>query len=235
MAEFKEALEKGNLPASGVAVNYGASELVAKSGDSTGLVDSIDPEFNGILKVDGKKELATNIKVGTRFQSFEVLDHADARPWQLCHFLKSDGRFRIIVFADDVSERNQWQRVQQFGEQLAKPGSFIHRTTPPKKRIDSIIEVLMVHCAALTDFELLELPEIFHPSDEKTGYDYEKVFVDNRSYHGGPGEAYINYGVDNDKGCVVIVRPDQHVGWVGDLEDVHDMDLYFSKILIPQI
>src|ERR1700744_3742722 len=35
MDEFKGAFQKGNLFASGVAVDYGASVVVAKSGDST--------------------------------------------------------------------------------------------------------------------------------------------------------------------------------------------------------
>jgi len=48
------------------------------------------------------------------------------------------------------------------------------------------------------------------------------------------GEAYKGYGVDADSGYVVIVRPDQYVGWVGELEDLQDMGRYFSEILIPK-
>lgn len=92
----------------------------------------------------------------------------------------------------------------------------------------------MIHCASRREIELLDLPETFHPFDDKTGYNYDKVFVDDESYHEGHGQAYKNYGVDKETGCVVIIRPDQPVGWIGRLEDIVEMDLHFSEILIPQ-
>jgi len=82
--------------------------------------------------------------------------------------------------------------------------------------------------------ELLDLHEVFHAFDEKRGWDYDKVFVDDISYYEGHGEAYKNYGVDRERGCVVIARTDQYVGWIGEVEDVGDMDRYFSDILLPQ-
>ena len=100
--------------------------------------------------------------------------------------------------------------------------------------MDSVIEVLVIHSSPRQEVELLDLHEMFHPFDERQGWDYEKVFVDDISYHEGHGEAYKNYGVDKEKGCVVIARPDQHVGWIGELEDIGDIDQYSSKVLVPQ-
>ncbi len=240
MAEFKDAFEKGNMFASGLAVDYGASILVAKPGDSADQGDGTDvgPQTNGssspILKITGKQDLATNIKMGMRFPSFQVLMQADARPWQFAHFLKSDGRFRIILFAGNIASKYQFQRIQTFGEALAAPDLFIHRFTPLGKPIDSVIELLMIHSAPRKEIELLDLHDIFHPFDEREGYDYGKVFVDDESYHEGYGEAYMGYGVDRENGCVVVVRPDQYVGWVGEVEDVADLGGYFDGILTPQ-
>ncbi|KAI9860964.1 MAG: hypothetical protein M1830_006208, partial [Pleopsidium flavum] len=197
MAEFKDAFEKGNMFASGIAVDYGASMLVAKPGSATDQGDGTDvgPALkNGGERVVGKQELAKDIKMGMRFPSFQVLNQSDARPWQFQKFLTSDGRFRIILFAGNILDSAQLQRVQQFGETLAAPNSFLHRFTPPSKRIDSVIEVLTLHSAPRIKVELLDLHEIFHPFDEKTGWDYNKVFVDDISYHEGHGEAYKNYG-----------------------------------------
>lgn len=237
MAEFKDAFEKGNMFASGLAVDYGASILVAKPGDSADQGDGTDvgPIINSIDKVVGKQELAGNIKLGMRFPSFQVLNQSDARPWHFGQFLKSDGRFRIIVLAGNLKDGKQWKRLQGFGESLAKPDSFLHRFTPSAKPVDSVIEILVIHSAPRKQVELLDLHEIFHPFDEKRGWDYEKVFVDDVSYHEGHGEAYKNFGVDKESGCVVIARPDQYVGWIGELEDVRDIDRYFSEVLIPQI
>lgn len=148
MSEFKDAFVKGNMFASGLAVDYGASLLVAKSEESVGHDGSIDAErkVNGVNKVVSKQELATNIPMGMRFPSFQVLNQSDARPWQFCHFLKSDGRFRIILFAGNLKSTKQRQRVQHLG-QLAQPESFIRRYTPPRKPIDSVIEILVVRSA----------------------------------------------------------------------------------------
>lgn len=236
MTEFKDAFEKGNMFASGLAVDYGASILVAKPGDSTDQGDGTDvgPNVNGNGKVVGKRELATKIMMGMRFPSFQVLNQSDARPWQFGQFLKSDGRFRIILFAGNLKDTKQWQRVQKFGEELAREDSFLRRFTPACKSIDSNIEVLMIHSAPRQQLELLDLHSTFHPFNAKRGWDYDKVFVDDISYHEGHGEAYKNYGVDQENGCVVIARPDQYVGWIGEVEDIQDIDRYFSEILIPQ-
>jgi len=237
MSEFKDAFEKGNMFASGIAVDYGASILVAKAGSATDQGDGTDvsPSLkDGAGKVVGKQELAKNIKMGMRFPSFQVLNQSDARPWQFQQFLTSDGRFRIILFAGNILDAAQMKRVQQFGSSLDGPNSFLHRFTPTGKKIDSVIEVFTLHSAPRTKVELLDLHEIFHPFDEKKGWDYNKVFVDDISYHEGHGEAYKNYGVDKEKGGVVIARPDQYVGWIGNLEDVSEMDRYFSEILVPQ-
>ena len=241
MVEFKDAFEKGNMFASGLAVDYGASILVAKPGNPADEGDGTDagPQTNGsssspTVQVTGKQDLATNIKMGMRFPSFQVLMQADARPWQFAHFLKSDGRFRIILFAGNIATKHQFQRIQTFGEALAAPDSFIHRFTPVGKPIDSVIELLMIHSAPRKETELLDLHDVYHPFDEREGYDYGKVFVDDESYHEGHGEAYKGYGVDREKGCIVVVRPDQYVGWIGEVEDVVDLGAYFDGILIPQ-
>jgi phenol 2-monooxygenase (NADPH) len=54
------------------------------------------------------------------------------------------------------------------------------------------------------------------------------------SYHKGHGKAYENYGIDLKRGCLVVLRPDQHVGWIGDIEDIAEMDRYFSGFMVPQ-
>ena len=232
MEEFKDVFLKGAMFASGLSVDYGPSMLVAKRGDPVAIED--DPKGMGESRVIGKQELADNIRLGMRFPSAQVLNQADARPWEFAHFLKSDGRFRIVLFAGNLTNRIQWERVTKFGSELAHPDSFIGRFTPSDKKVDSLIEVLTIHSSERKSIELLSLPGILHPFDEETGWDYDKVFVDDLSYHEGHGEAYKQYGVDQEKGCVVIVRPDQYVGWLGELESIGEMDRFFSKILIPQ-
>lgn len=234
--QVKQAYIKGNVFVSGLAVDYGASILVAKPVVSVtsdnGVKAGSDVALGNII---GNQELALNIPLGKRFPSFQVLNQSDARPWQFAHYLRSDGRFRVVLFAGNLTNRAQWERVQRFGEEIASPDAFLARFTPSNKPSDSVIEVLTIHSGPRIDIELLDLHAIFHPFDAKQGWDYDKVFVDDMSYHEGHGEAYRNYGVDRERGCVVIVRPDQYVAWIGELEGVHDIDRYFSGFLIPQV
>ncbi|KAL9611333.1 MAG: hypothetical protein Q9167_004016 [Letrouitia subvulpina] len=236
LSEFKEAIEKSKMFASGISVDYGASILTTKPGSSTEEGDGTDvgPKNIHTRMLIEKQNLAENAKIGMRFPSFQVLNQSDARPWQFCHFLKSDGRFRIILFAGNLNNKNQWQRVQALAEELANDYSFLHRFTASAASLDSVVEILTIHSAPRIEVELLDLHEIYHTYDEKRGWEYDKVFVDDESYHEGHGHAYEHYGVDKERGCVVILRPDHHVGWIGELEDVQDMDQYLSEILIPQ-
>jgi phenol 2-monooxygenase (NADPH) len=237
--ELKQAYKKGNLFALGFAVDYGPSILVAQRKVSVMNEDGNGNGFHGGANRSGhadlaaKQELALYIPLGERFPSFQVLNQSDGRSWQFGKLLPSDGRFRVILFAGNVLDQQQWQRVVKFGEEVARPTSFLRRFTLPGKPSDSVIELLTIHSAPRKEFELADLPTVFHPFDEKRGWDYEKVFVDDRCIYNGHGEAYQGYGVDRERGCVVIARPDQHVAWIGELEDVHEVDFYFSQFLIP--
>ena len=237
MTEFKEVYQKGAMFASGLAVNYTGSLLIAKPKqpvEELGNKDVSTLEDETSKVVIGKQGLAKNIPIGMRFPSYQVLNQSDARPWQFGQFLKSDGRFRIVLFAGNLNNTVQWDRVQKFGNELTNLNSFLHRFTPSTSSIDSIIEVLTIHSAPRVEIKLLDLHDIFHPFNEQTGWNYEKVFVDDVSYHQGHGQAYQHYGVDQEKGCVVVVRPDQYVAWIGDPEDIDDIDDYFSGFLLPQ-
>ena len=234
MDEFKDAFVKGNMFASGVAVDYGASVIVAKEGDAQEQGDGSDVGLEKSKRVIGNQALAKNIKIGMRMPSFQVLNQADARPWQFQEMLKSDGRWRIVVFAGDVSTAKQMERVTILGSVLSGPKSFIKRFTPAGKKIDSVIDILTIHSAKRAETELDNFPDIFHPFDERDGWDYWKIYVDDISYHEGYGNACENYGVNRLDGCVVILRPDQYVGWVGALEDTEAMDQYFSGFMVPR-
>ncbi|EDP53821.1 hypothetical protein KXW98_009486 [Aspergillus fumigatus] len=235
MEEFKMAFQKGNMFASGIAVDYGSSLLVAKAGDSGEQGDGTDvASKDKSLRVVSKQHLSTGISVGMRMPSFKVLNQSDARPWHLQELLKSNGRWRVIVFAGDLTNPENFDRYSQLGEKLSSPTSFLRRYTPPGQPIDSVIEVLTVHAGPRTSIELLDLPEIFHPYREKQGWDYWKVFVDDQSYHEGHGKAYENYGIDPRRGASVIVRPDQYVSWLGEVDDYEDMERFFSAFMKPQ-
>lgn len=211
MEVFKDAFLKGNMFASGLSVNYAASSIVIKQGSD--------------------EALAKGLPVGMRFNSVKVLSQADARPWHIQERLKADGRFRIVLFAGNILDPRQKERVNKFCSQLDDPKGFLRQATPPGAPIDSIIEVLTIHSSKRIETELLQdFPEILHPFDDN-GWDYNKIYVDDESYHEGFGDAYGTYGVNKQRGCVVAVRPDQYVAWIGELEDFGGLQKYFDGCL----
>ncbi|KAI1376414.1 putative phenol 2-monooxygenase [Hypoxylon crocopeplum] len=237
MEEFKDAFLKGNLFASGLIVNYGPSNLVvkpddaAKQGDGTKLKDSAAVEISA--DTFAKQALATGLPIGMRFGSFKVLNQSDGRPWHFQEKLKSNGQFRVVLFAGNILSAPQRQRVEKFCEALDAPSSFFRTATPAGSSLDAVIEVLTIHSSKRTETELLrDFPEILRPFSRHIGWDYDKVFVDDVSYHEGFGDAYTNYGVDRERGCVVVARPDQYVGWIGDLEDFDELQKYFEGCLV---
>ncbi|GKU20487.1 unnamed protein product [Fusarium langsethiae] len=238
MEEFKDAFEKGNMFASGLSVNYGPSNIVAKAGDPLAQADGtkvVSPPVVSLTEeaFAKKQALATGIPVGMRFNSFKVLNQACARPYHFQERLKADGRFRIVLFAGDILDPTQKSRVEAFCSRLDQPNSFLNRVTPRGQKVDSVIEVLTIHSSKRWDVDIIQdFPSILRPWDEQTGYDYEKVHVDDVNYHEGYGNAYENYGVDKMRGCVVAVRPDQYVGWLGELEDFDDLEDYFKGCLL---
>lgn len=218
---------------SGVAVKYDESILVASPTDYKPKIHSIAEQRNRPVRKH-RQNLARNIKLGARLPSFKVLNQADARPTHISKLLPSDGRWRIIVFAGDLRDPAQFARVQALGHALASPNSILHTYTPSSQPIDSLIEVLTIHSSPRDAIELLSLPDIYHPWDEQTGWDYWKVYVDDVSHHEGFDRAYENYGIDQGDGCIVVCRPDQHVGYIGHLDDGEALEGYFGAILNPR-
>ena len=82
--------------------------------------------------------------------------------------------------------------------------------------------------------DLLDLHEVFHPWDEDVGYDYWKVYADDDSWHEGFADAYGAYGIDREDGCLVVCRPDQHIGLVCGVEELSVVEEYFKGILIQR-
>jgi hypothetical protein len=222
MEDFKQAFLKGNMFASGLSVDYGASMLVAKpvnEGEATAMSSP---------HTVAKPDLATGIKLGMRFPSYQVLNQSDARPYPFQQKLRSDGRFHLIIFAGHVVSPPQQQRLQSFCSHLTS-SAFL------SSHLHNNINILTVHASRRTDVELLrDFPEVLHPFDEKTGWDYNSVYVDDESYHEGFEDAYHGYGVNREEGCVVVARPDGYVAWIGEVDESggEGVEAYFRGVFV---
>jgi phenol 2-monooxygenase len=101
----------------------------------------------------------------------------------------------------------------------------------------SMISLLAIHSAEKTNesITLFDFPAALRGTldDEYYGYDFSRVLVDEAVHYDRycDGRAYERWGIDRNTGAVVVVRPDMHVGWIGDLEDTDALETYFANIL----
>ncbi|CAD6592880.1 MAG: hypothetical protein ASARMPRED_006770 [Alectoria sarmentosa] len=240
MKDFQHAFQKQRLFSSGFAVDYGPSILTAKDGivhrrEKTNGAGCGPKTQDCEFQIKSQQHLATNIPLGQRFPSFRVINHCDARSWHFGKLLKADGLFHIVLFAGDVSKTEQMQRIYGFTDALTNMATPLvqHRiNSGSEKARCHVADVLTIHSAPRQQVEYLDFPELLRPFDEELGWDYDRIFVDEESYYEGHGNAYEGYGIDKVRGCVVIVRPDQHVAWIGGLEDVDSLETYFANFLV---
>lgn len=236
--------------ASGLSVNYGKSLLVAKEGDAAEQGDGTEVSSSSPHQdeAQSKPSLATNITIGMRIPSFKVLNQSDARPWHLHELLPSNGRWRILIFPGDIlSSPTSHKRLLSLSEKLSSPTSFIRKFTPSPSSIPhssstshspltSLIEPLLIHSTPRKSTTIFTFPPIFRPFSPTHGYDYTKIYVDDESYHEGHGHLYQNLGIDPSRGCAVVVRPDQYVAWVGEMDSdgYEAMEKFFGGFMKVQ-
>lgn len=210
MKEFKEVYERGHEFAAGVSVQYAPGLLVSGA---------------------AKQDLARGLVLGKRFPSRQVVNQADGRVWPLQRWLRSDGRFYVVLFAGNVAEAKQMERVRNCCVELE---GLMRAFMPAGAKVNSVMQVLTVHASPRTSLQngIFDLPELLRgPYDEARGWDYNRIFADDESYHAGHGQAYQGYGIDKERGCLVVCRPDGYVSWIGALEDVEDAKMWFGGFM----
>lgn len=181
----------------------------------------------------GASLLAANIVVGMRFPSAQVVRFCDAKPTQLLKELKSDGRWRIIIFAGDIRTPSAATRLRNLADYL-KDGP-VRKFTAKSDDIDSFIESLVVLSGDRLQIQQEQIPEFFSPiTGEWKIRDLHKTFVDDASYNSGHGHAYQTYGIDLEKGAIVIVRPDQYVSKIVSFEKLENIGKFFEVWALPQ-
>ncbi|KAG2009199.1 hypothetical protein GB937_007976 [Aspergillus fischeri] len=199
--------------ANGYVCYYGPSSLVHKGGE----------------------DIAANLIPGERFPPAKIRNQADGQAWWTTRLFKSDGRFRIVLLAGDLRHKHQRQRVEAFSTHLASAESVLQRYRSEGEKLDSLIEVITIHSAPVREMDFPDFPEMLRLFDEERGWAYDKIWSDDDCFWDRQctGKGYESWGVDRVRGALVILRPDQHIGWVGNIEDIDEMTCYFEQIFQP--
>ncbi|KXG45467.1 Monooxygenase, FAD-binding [Penicillium griseofulvum] len=227
---LRATLEEENTSQSGSQACYQPGLLVTQAWDNRRtrkgqVLESMLPH--------SKTNLATNIVVGARIPSAEVLCQSDSRPHHIQRLLWSTGGWYLLVFGGDILEKSQMSRLQHLGLRLGRKDSLMNRINQQSDPVGRITTYLF-HCAPRDKVVLMELPQVFRPFDRKLGYDYWKVFADNQPYSEERGSAHEFYGVSAE-GCMVLVRPDQHVAFIGSLKDLHEVERFLRSFMLVSI
>ncbi|MDB4222162.1 FAD-binding monooxygenase [Granulosicoccus sp.] len=182
---------------------------------------------------DNYQFLAKGIVVGRRFQSAPVIRFADAKPMQLAHVMKADGRWRIIMFASLTNSSLICPDIVKLCDFLeSSSDSPIKRFTHESRDIDSVFDVRVVFQQRHMSLDIAHVPKLLKPSKGRLGLiDHEKIFC---AFADPEGDIFNVRGIDREQGCMVVVRPDQHVAQVLPLLAYEDLSAFFRKFMLPQ-
>jgi phenol 2-monooxygenase len=184
-----------------------------------------------IISTSDHQHLATGMTIGKRFHSDAVIRLGDAKPVQLGHVLNADGRWRILAFANASNPIEHDSSLTQLCTFLeTSPDSPLVRFTPDGDDIDSVIDVRAIVQQSHRDVSVSAMAPLLFPRKGQLGLnDYEKVFCpDLRS----GTDIFNNRGIDRVNGCIVVVRPDQHVADVLPLDAYADLSAFFAKFML---
>lgn len=182
-----------------------------------------------LFKSDGQFRV---VLMGGDCDSKEQLD----RVRKLCERLESGGQGKN---AGSLLTRYRYpfNPPSRYNASGADPTGHQHPdiTFEHERRLESMVSIVTIHSGqGYEASSLFDFPEILRgPFDPNYhGWDYGKIAVDAAVHYDRycDGRAYDLWGVDRSRGALVVVRPDMHVGWVGEFEDVDAMDAYFVSV-----
>jgi phenol 2-monooxygenase len=177
--------------------------------------------------------LAEGLVIGKRFHSAQVVRVSDAKPIELGHVIRADGRFRIFAFAGTGDPTAPDSAIRKLCAFLTEdPNSPVLKYTLPGEDIDAVIDVRAVFQQAHRDLAIEKMPALLLPNKGRLGLrDYEKMFCpDFKRGH----DIFAMRGIDRTSGCMVVVRPDQYVAQVLPLDGYKALADYFDGFMLPQ-
>jgi 2-polyprenyl-6-methoxyphenol hydroxylase-like FAD-dependent oxidoreductase len=180
------------------------------------------------------QHLAEGLTIGMRFHSAPVIRLADARPLHLGHVVKADGRWRIFMFGGAKDPAAPNSGVRALCDFLAGAVESPVRTyTAAGEDIDTVIDVRAVFQQAHHELAVEAMPSFLLPRKGRYGLlDYEKMFCpDLKADH----DIFALRGIDRERGCMVVVRPDQYIAQVLPLDGYAPLSAFFDGFMIrPQ-
>jgi phenol 2-monooxygenase len=235
--DHRKALVEENTSMSGLGIVYEPSLVVAGLTEhKANGMEKFFPIANEETSLSAQPDRMKAIRLGARMPSALVLGQADSQPHELQRVFQSTGEWHLVVFGGDIVDEQQRRRIDHLAKALSSPDSVVRKMNT-RRLLHPIsvgcLSIYLVHSGLRTEVDIGNLPSVFRPPDDDTGFDYGKVFVDNESYHVGGGKAYEELGI-LPRGCLVLLRPDQHIAFIGDLEDTNPLE-HFLELIVSEL
>jgi phenol 2-monooxygenase len=179
------------------------------------------------------QHLAKGFTIGMRFHSVPVIRLADAKPVELGHTVEADGRWRLFAFAGRGDPAAPGSAVRSLCDFLeGSEQSPLRKFAPESAAVDSVIDLRAIFQQAHRELAVEEMPSLLLPRKGRHGLrDYEKMFCPDLT---GGRDVFDLRGIDRDKGCVVVVRPDQYVAQILPLEAHEELAAFFDRFMAGQ-
>ena len=179
------------------------------------------------------QHLAKCLVIGTRFHSAPTIRLADAKPVHLGHTVKADGRWRLFVFADAEDPSATSSGLRSLCDFLAEsPNSPVRKYTPAGVDIDSVIDVRAILQQGHRELAIEAMPSYLLPRKGRYGLrDYEKIFCPVLKTG---NDIFDMREIDRNKGCMVIVRPDQYIAHVLPFDAYAELEAFFDGFMIQE-
>jgi len=178
------------------------------------------------------QHLATGFAIGTRFHSAPVVRLADARPVQLGHAGKADGRWRLYAFAganDHVDAQAGVRGLCRFLQE--SPDSPVRKYTRPGQDIDAVFDLRAIFQQGHRELAIESMPDLLLPKKGRYGLrDHDKVFCPDLK--NGP-DVFDLRGIARGQGALVVVRPDQYIAHVLPLDAHQLLAGFFAGFMLP--
>ena len=179
------------------------------------------------------QHLASGFVVGTRFHSAPVLRVCDAKPIELGHIAKADGRWRLYAFAGATDHGDSADAgigaLCRFLEEACD--SPVRKYVSPGQDIDAVFDLRAIFQRGHTELDLESMPTLLLPRKGRHALvDYEKIF--SLGVKNGV-DIFDLRGIDRAQGALIVVRPDQYIAHVLPLCAHQALADFFAGIMRP--
>ena len=194
---------------------------------------SVKYRSSALTGKDTWQNLATGFEIGTRFHSAPVIRLGDAKRVHIGDTITADTRWHLYAFSGSKNPSGPDTQISKLCDYLEHdPNSPILKHNPKGDDIDSVISICGIFQQHHHKLDFESLPSLLKPLKGCFQIkDYEKIFCPDLKTG---DDIFDMRGINREKGCIVIVRPDQYVAHILPLDAYDELAKFFSGFLLDK-